>query len=384
MAAFPESTIERDFVTKSLGELFDKNASQEFKYFNYLDSRDTCHLKYRIPAHQRYPQWTKPKKIDLINTIFNGFTMGGFILSQHFDEKQHSLYYNFEDGQTRMSVMQEYYDDGFSYPLEEGKKFSELSPYLQRRFENYKINLEVIKGANDDDIHMMFQRLQEGLPLKDFDKFWNWRKKPLIAFTIEVIKSDFCRSEYMKTDSFGDRDRKKLSHICGLVSSLAHGKDYITSSFRIHWPKINEGLSDEQKDRVFEYLTFYNTLIDRCYEELPLLKKTDEQNPKDTNENYKQWWNLSKEGGMIVYDWMDTNGESEEQKMDRWVYIINVSRLKPNFIDGKRLLYTGLSEGSKRNTSSTSSSAIGDRVQRIREFFAAEDKDEYIKCKNEM
>ena len=384
MEAFPESTIERDFVTKSLGELFDRNANDQFKYFNYLDSRDTCNLKYRIPEHQRYPQWPKVKKFDLINTIFNGFTMGGFILSEHFDKDKQSLYYNFEDGQTRMSVMQEYYDDGFSYPPGEGKKFSELSPYLQRRFENYKINLEIIKGASDDHIHIMFQRLQEGLPLKDFDKFWNWKKTPLISFSISVIKSKFCRPQYMKTDGFGDKDRRKLSHICGLVSALAHGQDYITSSFRIHWPKIAEELSDQQKDRVFEYLTFYNTLIDRCYQELPLMKKTDEKNPKDTNENYKQWWNISKECGMIVYDWLDTNGESHEQKMERWVYIINMSRLNPNLIDGKKLLYTGLSEGSKRNTSSTSGNAIGDRVQRIREFYAAEDKDKYLKCKNEM
>ena len=69
------------------------------------------------------------------------------------------------------------------------------------------------------------------------------------------------------------------------------------------------------------------------------MKKTDEKNPKDTNENYKQWWNISKEGGMIVYDWIDTNGESHEQKMERWVYIINMSRLNPTLLMVEGTIY---------------------------------------------
>lgn len=378
MSAFPDSNIERDFVTKTIGELFDKNSNGEYKYFYHSDDRDTCNLKYRIPQHQRYPQWTKEKKVGLIDTIFNGYTMGGFILSEHYDRTKNMLFYNIEDGQTRMSILQEYYDDEFKYCE---KTFSELSPSLQRRFENYKLNLEIIKGASEDDIHLMFQRLQEGLPLKDFDKFWNWRDKPLIAFTIKVIKSEYCRNEYMKTGSFGDKDRKKLSHICGLVSSIAHGVEFITSSFRTQYPLISTLLTDEQQDRVFEYLIFYNTILDQCYQMLPLMSKTDERNPKPTRENYKQWWNLAKEPGMILYDWLDTNGEQPAEKIERWVYIINMARLDPDFIDGKRKLYTGLSEASKRNTGAI---AIGDRVQRIREFYSTEDKDEYLRIKNEI
>ena len=115
MSAFPDSNIERDFVTKTIGELFDRNSNGEFKYFNHSDDRGTCNLKYRIPQHQRYPQWTEEKKDRLIDTIFNGYTMGGFILSEHYDRTQNMLFYNIEDGQTRMSILQEYYDDKFKY-----------------------------------------------------------------------------------------------------------------------------------------------------------------------------------------------------------------------------------------------------------------------------
>ena len=61
--------MDREFQTITLRELFEKDDDNNYINFNYTNrnEEDRYTLKYRIPEHQRFPQWQKEK-----NEIKNG------------------------------------------------------------------------------------------------------------------------------------------------------------------------------------------------------------------------------------------------------------------------------------------------------------------------
>ena len=76
----PSKAVEREFIQAiSLRELFSKDEETgEFITFNY-DDRSNTSLKYRIPVHQRFPQWRLKRKRKLIDSVFRNYTMTGLI-----------------------------------------------------------------------------------------------------------------------------------------------------------------------------------------------------------------------------------------------------------------------------------------------------------------
>ena len=44
--------------------------------------------------------------------------MSGIVVSAHIDQDKGELYYDFEDGQTRMSILQDFYMDRFPFNLD--------------------------------------------------------------------------------------------------------------------------------------------------------------------------------------------------------------------------------------------------------------------------
>ena len=74
-------------------------------------------MKYRIPEHQRYPQWSSEQK-NLIDTIFRNYPMNGIVVSQHIEDNL--IYFDLEDGQTRLSNLQDFYMNEYEFTLDDG------------------------------------------------------------------------------------------------------------------------------------------------------------------------------------------------------------------------------------------------------------------------
>lgn len=374
----PDICIIRQSHNITLGVLFSKDSDGFPKMFNYKE-REESSLRYRIPEHQRFPRWNNDKKKALIDSIFRNYAIHGIMVSQHIDNN--CVYYDLEDGQTRLSVLQEYYNDGFEYC---GKLFSQLTNSQQRRFENYSIVIEVLSCGNnninnfDDDIHEMFERFQMGSPLTVSDRLWNRKDLPIIKYSLELIKSDIWRHDYMGTTGFSSKKRKRLADVCGMVCTLVFGNEFITTSFRRLCPEIltRDEIPLNIKKKVEEFLIFYFDFCDKVYEELPRLRV-------NKRENVRQFWNLGKELGMILWDYLDDNGEPLEEIQERWVEIINIERILLNlnikkFMSGSKTLWHGLSSKDIRNTYEPNVRA---RVYRVREFSNKETREEYAKIK---
>ena len=102
----PTKVVKQEVLTPiSLREMFEKDDDGEYIVFDsYKRFNDT--LEYCIPEHQRMPQWNKDNKEKFIETIFYGYPIGTITLSEYRKEDG-NIKYNIEDGQTRVSVLQQ-------------------------------------------------------------------------------------------------------------------------------------------------------------------------------------------------------------------------------------------------------------------------------------
>lgn len=355
-----KTQIVREYKELKLKDIFEIRNGEvgiaHSKYFNSEAEREDSQLKYRIPEHQRFQKWNKTKKQRIVETVLSNFPMSGIIVSRHVEDAE--TYYDIEDGQSRLTILQQFYNNKF--PIKVGSssfKFSELEFEYQNKFEEYKINIEVIDGASKEMITDIFERLQEGKPLKDEDKYWNRKDDaPLVKYAFELIQKDYWNDEYMETkNGFTSNKRTRIRDVCGLIGGILYGETCIRPNWITQFPNIHLKIGRDQKEKIKKFLLYYNDIIYTCFQIQP-------ESEFDKN---KQFYNLGKELGMIIYDYFYAETEmTTAQKKDMWVHTINVDRRSRNYMRGKQKFWEGLKSGEKRNCTKEALKARVDRVRR--------------------
>ena len=361
------STIERNYQQYTLGQLFEKDyqTNQPIRFDSSLRHNST--LMYRIPEHQRHPQWKLDKKIKLVDSVLRNYPMGGMILSKVIENG--SEYFNIEDAQTRLTTLDDFYNNRFKIVkadtilsnLDDSEvsscaKYSDLPDYIKRKFENYVINFEIINHATEGDTHEIFERLQEGEPLKNKDKYWNRKDSTLVSYAIELTQKDYWNDTYMGTTRpISDTNRNRLPDVCALISGIILGNDYITPSFNKIGLHLNNEITEAHKTNIIQFLTYYFEIIDRVYA----------NHPKEQNEKYRPYYNVAKDLGMILFDWQNYPNERTINKQ-MWISIINIDRISDNFMKGTKTLWNGMRNQDRQNTYAE---CIRKRVERIKEFY---------------
>ena len=79
---YPEKAMERARIETTLGDIFELDYSEDPQP-RYFDSKTRSQngMKYRIPEHQRHPQWKSDQKNLLIDSIFRNYPMNGIVVS---------------------------------------------------------------------------------------------------------------------------------------------------------------------------------------------------------------------------------------------------------------------------------------------------------------
>ena len=354
--------IQRRNETITLGELFEKNDEGPIR-FNSVER--TAELRYRIPSHQRHPQWKIQQKQLLIDTVMRNYPMTGITVSEHVLSSQ--VYYDIEDGQSRLSILQDFYNDAFDYTFPDGVeyKFSTMPLTHQRRFENYRINIEILSGCDVSAISEVFQRLQYGEPLKDCDLYWNRKEYTYIAYALELFESDHWRNQYMKTTTICDTNRKSICDIVTIVYAILEfdnetrsiaedtGRKCMTASFRYQVHNLNKVISKRGKERIVSFFNYLNSIIDEIY-----------SSPRASKEHMTSWSKLSKQTGMILYEWLTTDMADNKTK---WVEIMQIERQSANFMyKGTKTMWNGMRSGNRQNTNASS---VKIRVERVNQFY---------------
>ena len=166
--------------------------------------------------------------------------MSGLVLSKkiNYINNKETIYYDIEDGQTRLSILQDFHACRFKLPND--YTFDMLDLDDQNRFLDYTLTLEIIENEADtladydNHIHEMFERLQGGKRLSDDDKYWNryYSNSPLVKFAFDIIKNKEIK-EYLNIKKFSSDNRKGLTNICGLIGAFLFAD--ISNNFS-YWP----------------------------------------------------------------------------------------------------------------------------------------------------
>lgn len=123
------------------------------------------------PEYQRSKMWPDGKKQLLLDSIIKGLPIGTFILKKKDDGAFEVL-----DGQQRIDSIFCFVEGHLITPPETtgfcGKRYSDILADLRRsvEFDGFEIFYDEIEDGNDQEIAMIFLRLQEGVPLNSAER----------------------------------------------------------------------------------------------------------------------------------------------------------------------------------------------------------------------
>ena len=228
-------------------------------------------LTYRIPVHNRFPSWPLHKKQRLVESVLKDYPIHAIILTRHYDPESGDEYHDVEDGQTRMTSLQEFLTDGFACEpgtIGNGLKFSELSKKLQTDFTSYQVTVEIFKSTpgSDEEMAIIFGLLNSGKPLGDNDKFYSrLTTSPVMMFIAEVKGHADLREDFNKfVGPIGTgKTRKLLGDMVGAILAVATrgalegGDACITTSYEMNHKYLRLVLTAEQKGDVIAFFCAY-------------------------------------------------------------------------------------------------------------------------------
>ena len=255
--------------------LHDLISSENFTVRGNGDTPQEATTTYRISEHQRFPSWPLAKKQKLVDSVLRNYPIHAFILVRRLENGGELEFWNVEDGQTRMTSLQEYLLDG--YPSEagdgpnDGKLFSELEPAMKERFKNYQVNIETFygRGVTDDVIAEIFNRLNSGKPLGDNDKFHSRMTTPILEFLTELKNHPELRDDIEKyIGAIGTgKSRKGLGDMVGVILAVATrgeetgGQACINTSYEQNYKYLKRVLTDDQRANVVAFFKAYFAML---------------------------------------------------------------------------------------------------------------------------
>jgi len=334
-------SIKRESTTKKLWDIINPDT------FDSTVERGSVEddKEFRIPIHNRFPQWKTSKSEDLVDSIMKNYPIHSIMTSQHV--RNGFVCKDIEDGQTRLSVLQNYTQDKYTW---NGLKYSELTEEARSKFNCYEVRVEVIgKTRNmseetfNTEIHRIFERLNSGRPLSGNDKYHLYRSSsPVIMFALELKDSIEFRDYFKKyIGKIGEgKSRSLLSDTVGCVLALTRTDtsraDCINTSYERNCRYIHDDISETSRQNAIEFFRFYFRLLDDAL--------TSVASPK------KCYGKLSGVLGLLLYGWIQDKEQVQHRDRDIWKSYITLG-LARGYHD---TLFSTLRPGDRRNLTSSS------------------------------
>ena len=373
--AIPSPVFERELGQIPIRELFARDGDGSYLNFDSTEDREKTQKKYRIPIHQRFNRWSSDDKQSLIASIFLNYIIGSISLSRHHDGEM-GFYENIQDGQSRLTVIQEYIEDKFRF---KGLLFSELSEYDRNRFMDYKFSTDITVPSRrgntnltlDDHYFVNFDRINKGKSLSDNDKYWCYKNKKLVEIAINLIEDSKEDYPFMGVSKFGEKDkngkveRKPLEEFVTFISALLNNiykKSFDRNSEYLEYKKTSvieekQPYTQSDVDYVYGFIEFYKSIHDTMLKQMP---------PRQREKVNIHFNNPGKFLGMIVMDYKDESTTSNYKK-DMWVNILNINRASDNFMKETNTLWNGFTDSNRKNQEEEN---IRMRLNRVKEFYS--------------
>lgn len=118
--------------------------------------------KISFPVYQRGLVWDTEKKRLLVDSIFKGIDIPKLYLQKTGDEEWDCI-----DGHQRILAIVGFFDGEFQY---DERTFEELGESDKRIFEEYKLTITEVDEITEEEVRLLFTRLQLGVPLNAGEK----------------------------------------------------------------------------------------------------------------------------------------------------------------------------------------------------------------------
>lgn len=190
--------------------------------------------RIKVPEHQRNSTvWNDKNRKKFIDSCKKGLPFPTILIYQ--DETGIGW---LEDGLQRLTTLSDFMDNKFTD--EQGLKFSEWPEVTQRLFEKYTAPTLTYSGATDLERVEIFDRFQNGSPLKVGERLHSLGYTPLVSFTKRMLMK-------YKTEDGGE----------------ASG-EFFDRAQRV-WGPIKLGDADKRHDELCKFVALMNGVVHGCH-----------------------------------------------------------------------------------------------------------------------
>lgn len=141
-----------------------------------------------IPDHQRPYVWDAERASRFIETVVDGLPTHSLMMSQEVVDGtiRHSL----EDGQQRWFTIKKFISGEFGEKVTyDGRMYKDLSDTEKNAILNYPLTITMMNGISREKRLALFQKLQDGKPLSNGQRFYACRTyMDLVKFAEKIMK----------------------------------------------------------------------------------------------------------------------------------------------------------------------------------------------------
>lgn len=172
-----------------------------------------------FPVFQRGIVWSEQKMELLIDSILRGIDIPKLYLQR--TEKG----WDCIDGHQRIRSIVGFFDEDFTH---KGERFSQLIDIDKITIESYKLTITEVEEITDEEVRLLFMRLQLGVPLNAGEKL-NAIKSNLGDFVKKMAETPFMRNVSIPQRRFAKE--QVCAQICNNSFVLNTTGDFISSKY---------------------------------------------------------------------------------------------------------------------------------------------------------
>ena len=269
-----------------------------------------------IPDHQRPYIWTKKQAVPFLETIMEGLPAPALFVYEEIKDGELKRY--LEDGQQRYMTIKNFMegDKKFADFKWNGKVYAEFSADEKATFDNYQLTLNVMEDIPMERRLALFQRLQDGVPLTNGQRFHACTHMQLVQFATRIMRMPEC------TSVWGDRSKDTssktvLANAMAIASGCAlQNDDLVVSTYNILGPHLNTTFDED-------------AAMERLEQVLDVYRRADEICATNMTKKRSQW-SVGTYTGYILYiaNQPDRDWDADREMLAQ--YIASVRRDKNN------------------------------------------------------
>lgn len=183
-----------------------------------------------FPEYQREKRlWNEIDKRNLIDSILRGID----IPKLYFYKTSDTKIYEVVDGQQRLWAIWDFYDG--LYKLSDGRTFARLNSSERSLITNYRLQITEIAEADENELRLLFLRLQLGLLLNTGEKL-----HALTGIVKDFVFKKMCKHHFIRETVNIPRRRFSKETLCAQICINSYHKAKSDTFFRTRFTDLED------------------------------------------------------------------------------------------------------------------------------------------------